>query len=363
MEHGDRIKPRHLKSHHEPADVKDAVASMKQDLPTHFSVENGAHYDIYACPDSPPKDYPHAYPVLDVTKNWPPDDFEMRPDAIYNTICVFDYTDPMQLRRAFAYEAAEVPFIIRHQPDVDDTVMRWADTDYLSEILSSAGEFKTEYSENNHFMYWRNTKDKSFTPPTEMIKMTFDQWLNKAETFKRATPADPHWYFRVSACSKGSSGCPPPNFSRMFDELPFFQPKDSLFMVDPSKQRGIHCRFGMSGVIAENHFDGSRNMIALLGGERRYVLGHPNQCNTMALLPKDHPSGRHSAVDWSNPDLSEFPNFKDTNVNEVVLQPGDVLYLPTQWFHYIISLGTNFQCNTRSGKSGHYEKFIKKCGF
>lgn len=82
----------------------------------------------------------------------------------------------------------------------------------------------------------------------------------------------------------------------LFDELAFFQPTDEneLYMVKPKEQKGIHCRFGMKGVIAENHFDGSRNMIVILGGERRYILSHPDQCENLMLYPKGHPSARHS---------------------------------------------------------------------
>lgn len=119
----------------------------------------------------------------------------------------------------------------------------------------------------------------------------------------------------------------------------------------------------MKGVIAENHFDGSRNSIALLGGSRRYILAHPNQCEKLALYPKGHPSSRHSAVDWSEPDLKQYPQFADASVNEVVMTPGQVLYLPTEWFHYIVSLELNFQCNTRSGITKHYRQDIAQCGF
>jgi len=91
-------------------------------------------------------------------------------------------------------------------------------------------------------------------------------------------------------------------------------------MVEPGEQKGIHCRFGMRGVIAENHFDGSRNAIALLGGERRYILSHPDQCPLLSLLPKGHPSARHSAVDWSNPDLDNYPEFAMAKGNEVVME-------------------------------------------
>ena len=36
----------------------------------------------------------------------------------------------------------------------------------------------------------------------------------------------------------------------MFDELTFFKPVESLYIVNPRDQMGIHCRFGMKGVIA-----------------------------------------------------------------------------------------------------------------
>jgi hypothetical protein len=39
----------------------------------------------------------------------------------------------------------------------------------------------------------------------------------------------------------------------------------------------------MSAVIAENHYDGSRNVIGLFGGRRRYILTHPNQCEYMCV--------------------------------------------------------------------------------
>ena len=134
----------------------------------------------------------------------------------------------------------------------------------------------------------------------------------------------------------------------------------------------------MKGVISENHFDGSRNVIGNFGGRRRYILSHPNQCESMYLLPMGHPSGRHSgdacnfnpacknsstSVDWSDPDLERWPKFANLQANEVILSPGDFLYLPTHWFHYIISLGLNYQCNTRSGRDEMYTKDVKKCGF
>jgi len=57
--------------------------------------------------------------------------------------------------------------------------------------------------------------------------------------------------------------------SFVYDELSIFDPRkrrdSEFYIVDPAEERGINCRFGMRGVIAANHFDQSRNMIAILG--------------------------------------------------------------------------------------------------
>ena len=104
-------------------------------------------------------------------------------------------------------------------------------------------------------------------------------------------------------------------------------------------------------------------MIAIFYGERRYILSHPDQCQNTCLYKTPHPSARHSAVDWSKPNLEQYPDFVNAKGNEIVLQAGDVLYLPTFWFHYIISLGINYQCNGRSGSTNENLHHIHACGF
>jgi hypothetical protein len=258
----DPLFPRHMKE--KPGDPKATkeVEGMQRTYPTVDPVE---------CPSFPDPDYPRAYPVLDVLKNWPPDSPTARPDRIHQQLCTFDYGDVDQREAALRYQEAEVPFIVRGVPDLDEAVLRWGGDGYLEEMFGGQ-EFKVEYSENNHFMYWRSMSKRQmldFKPPTSMVDMTYPAWLSKALT-SPASPASPHWYFRASGCSSApGQGCPPPNFERLFEELPIFQPLDSLFVVDPTQQRGIHCRFGMEGIIAENHFDGARNFVALIGGERR----------------------------------------------------------------------------------------------
>ena len=317
--------------------------------------------EVVQCPLLPADGYPKPYSMIDITNNWNTDVTDI-PPSHFDSLCHFDFQNETQLHQAHKYRSAEVPFVMYNIPKVDEVVKKWNNMDYLSKTLGKKF-YRTESSANNHFMYWRNApnaflrteKGKTWKPPTDIVSLQFEQWLELAVKGQNISLEDRnHKYFRVSS----DLGNP-----WLFKELPFFQPVKSLFIVDPREQRGIHCRFGMRSVIAEAHFDGSRNAVVMLGGLRRWILSHPDQCVNMHMLPSSHPSGRHSEVDWSKPDIEKFPNFAKLMGNEVILQPGDYLYVPTYWIHYIISLNVNFQCNTRSGTHSGYDSYIRSCGF
>ena len=459
------------------------------------------YYDIYNCPFNPPKGYPYQWNIMNVLNNWPTNDIDINTNnnnnnnrMIYQGLCIFDYNKDYD--KALIYRNMELPFVIRNDPNVAQTVERWNTPNYIEQMLGRGIKHRTEYSNNNHFMYsanvpqqkhknkrnhnhnhkkkptttadnikeeehtnnnnnnltpnssssdnninnnnnqksnsntrggaiqqqrrqkqQQNKEDKkvyqnkiiipeNWEPPTKLISMTYEEWLTHANRTTTTTtakttdtekeeeeedsdsllsidnnnyhheivqPNEPHWYFRLVGCGlMGNHGeCDKGSSEYLFDELPYFQPainddnddNHRLYMKDSKEQSGIHCRFGMDGVIAENHFDIGRNFIILFKGSRRYILGHPNQCPNFVLYPKGHPSARHSKVDWSNPDLHLYPEFQNAKVNEIILQAGDGLYLPTHWFHYIISLELNYQCNTRSGIGYDYADIIQQCGF
>mmetsp|Transcript_24431 Transcript_24431/g.36255 ORF Transcript_24431/g.36255 Transcript_24431/m.36255 type:complete len:477 (+) Transcript_24431:177-1607(+) len=352
-------------------------------------------YHVFHCPPLPPPDYPREYPIMDMLEQWPIDDVTDTERTIHQGLCVFDFgsavnnlTAQVALQHQIrTYQRAEVPFIIRNDDKVLRTAERWNHGDYMDQLLSSK-IYRGEISPTNHMMYWNiNSKwtkvPEDFKRPTEMHPFTFAEWKKLANS--GAAFNEEHAYIRMDACEEGRpcdssyrrNGMAGTKYATTqidnadfwFDEMPFFDPnrpdESELYVMAAQKQyhRGIQCRFGMAGLIAENHFDSDRNFIAVLGGERRYILGHPKNCPNMYLYPMHHPMERHSHIDWSSPDLEKFPNFPSTTVNEVVLQAGDVLYLPTHWFHHIVSLNLNYQCNARSGSTTTYQKLIQECGF
>lgn len=202
--------------------------------------------------------------------------------------------------------------------------------------------------------YKKSGAHADYKSPTGMVDMTFRDWLAHAKEAESSPVESPHFYMQL--------GSRPPN-DFIGDDLPDFMPHKNFFIIDPKGNRGINCRFGAKSIIAEAHYDGGRNFIAMLRGAKRYVLLPPTECNKLYLYPKAHPEGRHAEADWSKLDINQYPKMANAQATEVVLSAGQVLYVPSYWFHYIVSLGQSAQCNSRSGNAIRGRQAVADCGF
>jgi len=362
-------------------EVRQAVEKLRLPHPIGpvKDIEGDLDYDVHHCPPEVPDGYPVSWNVLEVLDHWNPDDMDVPPQGVYQGLCVIDWSDHEHRSIAYRYQKSEVPFLIHNHSQVWQTAERWSHYDYVHELVGDDAHRNEHNKDGNHMMYWklgrglratggRGNKNKNnnnkhqpdgWTPPTENIDLSFPDWYAKALNVEHSS--DPihmeHYYLRLNGAYEHEN-------EYLYDELPFFEPtQKSLFMVDPEEQRGINCRFGSKGIIAETHYDMSRNMILILNGRKRYILAHPEECLNMELYPIGHPSARHSRVNWSDRESWKTGNFPKGQVNEVVLQAGDALYLPTYWFHFIVSLNMNYQCNARSGTTFEYNDYIRECGF
>lgn len=82
------------------------------------------------------------------------------------------------------------------------------------------------------------------------------------------------------------------------------------------------------------------------------------------LILASSPSARHSSFDWADEKVTaERTAFLSAVGTELVLSRGEVLYIPSYWFHYIVSQDSSVQCNARSGLTTIGYEHIAKCGF
>eukprot|EP00977_Amphora_coffeiformis_P023005 scaffold12058_cov163-Amphora_coffeaeformis.AAC.2 len=390
--------------------VRSFVASLRTtEIDREIRRTASTGFDPFECPDTPPPNYPWHYSLVDMLKEWPVDQLhwpaattydnnninntssDHQHPYLYHSLCIFDWDRPEHRERMRRYQIDfDVPFVLRNQPEFVQAAERWMNPGYLQGLIGNEPQRNEHSFQSNHLPFWRTqglrNLPSDWKAPTENVLMTYAEWSERADAMDRVVaqqqqPGQPpahaqldHYYFRLNAKDKHRNGY-------LYEELPVFDPAlsydvENLFMLHPNEERGINCRLGMAGNVAEAHYDYSSNWITLLGGHRRYILAHPRECHNLALFPKGHPSARHSSVNWSEifPGSTNDGGSSTTShaaeqalsaavATQVILQASDALYLPTNWLHFIVSLDRNYQCNARSGIRTEYNSFIEECGF
>ncbi|KAF0026757.1 hypothetical protein F2P81_021494 [Scophthalmus maximus] len=97
---------------------------------------------------------------------------------------------------------------------------------------------------------------------------------------------------------------------------------------------------GTEGANTPCHLDSyGCNLVLQVQGRKRWHLFPPEDTSTLypTRIPYEE-SSVFSQVDVLRPDLSRFPDFHGARVHVVTLQPGQVLYVPRHWWHYVESV-------------------------
>jgi hypothetical protein len=330
------------------ADAATAVASKppkKGTDPTPFLTMEGVH-DYYT---------KHLSPVNDVVTHWPPENPDARPADWVDVVPAFDWNDPQARQAAQNVREAEYPFKVINVPGAAKAKKKWT-YDYLAKKMGSK-KGNVEVSETKSFMYWKK-QGNSRSGPTTYERMSWPAFLKEAKKLdEHNDPNKKHFYWHTSANSD----------KWIEQDLDHFKnEKDNFFIVDPSEYTvPIACRVGTKGLCNENHYDTHRTFATQIFGSKRWIFQPPQDCMNMYLYPDRHISARHSAVDINsgNINFTKWPKAKKALAIDTVVEAGDIAYLPSNWFHHIISLEFNMQCIARSGHSLVGDDYIEECGF
>lgn len=336
--------------------------------------------------------YPPLEPMENLFKRWPQEDIDSPPTPFVEKLQHFDFNDPEQMEAAVKYRDLEFPFKVYNIPEIDAAGEKWTD-EYLTYHFdrprasvrhgSSAqqkakfGDMppsngKAQQSVDSFFAFFvsRNWNVKKMgAPPTMDTDLSFEKWSKHARYADAVglEPNEQHYYWQ--------SGVPPDErkepkhtWTMISRDLPSFSDRfPNFFSFNPDEQKGIQCRFGERGVTAATHYDGGRNMVGMITGAKRYILSPPKECSKLGVVTKKkHPVYRHSllnfghinALDNTDDEISDMPSLEREWLNiaknatsiDTVLKAGEVLYIPSHWFHYIISLQKSAQCNVRAGR-------------
>ena len=118
----------------------------------------------------------------------------------------------------------------------------------------------------------------------------------------------------------------------------------------PDLMKGILGRmgymfFGAKGIKVRIHqdMDMSNVMLTQFHGRKRVLLIHPKYSALLYKLPFN----THSLVDLDQPELKKYPALQYLQCHECILEPGDSLFMPAGYWHYITYLDAGFSVSYR----------------
>lgn len=119
---------------------------------------------------------------------------------------------------------------------------------------------------------------------------------------------------------------------------------------------------GPSGNKSALHVDTSPNLFAQIYGRKKWIV-YPGHQKELLYLPSGLEFPNFSPVDIERPDLDLFPKFSKATPIEFTVNPGEILFLPANWAHYVEALDYSISLNLWWGTWGdlfHY--FLGKFG-
>ncbi|MYM68747.1 cupin-like domain-containing protein [Pseudoduganella sp. FT55W] len=99
--------------------------------------------------------------------------------------------------------------------------------------------------------------------------------------------------------------------------------------------------FGPAGTVTPLHHDLTNNFMIQVTGRKRVRLIAP--CDTPKVYNQRH---CFSLIDARNIDTQRFPMMADVPVLECVLEPGEILFLPVGWWHFVEALDVTITIST-----------------
>lgn len=90
----------------------------------------------------------------------------------------------------------------------------------------------------------------------------------------------------------------------------------------------------------DNHvpLDGNQNLLAQLVGRKKVVLVSPADDEYMYPGPRTAGQPLFSQILLDQPNLEKFPLFARATLHQAVVGPGDVIFIPAHYWHYVRSL-------------------------
>ena len=103
---------------------------------------------------------------------------------------------------------------------------------------------------------------------------------------------------------------------------------------------------GPSGTATAPHWDVHHNLLTQIAGRKRVTLYAPEEYRNLYPIEwtaKQFPTT--SLVNVRAPDLNRFPRYGSAQAMQATIEPGDALFIPACWWHFVENLEVTIAMN------------------
>jgi hypothetical protein len=223
------------------------------------------------------------------------------------------------------------PVVIRGAVSHWGAFRRWS-PEYL-ETLFGDRMVPVDYSEDGFLSYTTIGREKS----TYRADLPFRE---ASARISHPQPDQPRCYLRNVSLPK------------LFPELlEDFAPP--VLLGDPERITMNNFWYGAAGCVSALHMDWTSNFMVQVMGRKKFTVFAPSDTPFLYPAGDSAPNAdtdwidlrEHSRLDIENPDFERFPRFVEAHPWVAVLEPGDMLWLPPNWWHEVRTLDLSISVN------------------
>jgi len=268
---------------------------------------------------------------------------------------------PKEIRRVDAsdkilneYFAKAEPVVIVNSSLVKSAAGKWS-PDYLKEHIRKEARCTVFEAPNHNFRYWdieKNTGEFDWPPPNSKLDLPYSEFLALIRGEKTRTPtketkeekeekSGPHYYLQQKLTTNEATEQLLKDFS-VFDWTKVLSIKlqnnwgpltHNLLLV------------GEEGNCTPSHYDEQENVFCQLWGKKKIILHSPSDWKYLYTFPTSHTCDRQSQIDFDHIDRKRFPLYHLAQPLETTLSPGELLFIPSYWFHHMLAVTENVSVN------------------
>jgi hypothetical protein len=108
--------------------------------------------------------------------------------------------------------------------------------------------------------------------------------------------------------------------------------------------------FGLDAYTHPHFHFGNQAIVTQIVGAKRMKLWSPDQYRLLYPYPVGHPANASRVNDIDAPDFERFPRFRESAPLEGTIHAGEMIYIPTFWWHAVYTRGLSFAITTMYDK-------------